>query len=391
MTGAAVPQAPTARAVKIDEPLHLAGGQRLTGYTLSYETYGRLSAERDNAILVCHSLTKDAHAASVGDDSGRGPGWWDAAIGPGKMLDTDRYFVISSDALGAGGSTGPASINPATGKPYGLGFPVVTVRDMVIAQRHLVECLGIDCLHAVIGGCLGGQQAIQWAISHSGAVRNAIVIATTPATSAHTIAIFAVLRRLIRSDPAWNGGDYYTGSPPLRGLGNAVAAGVPLWMSRGAMEARFGHPPRSAPERAYSLDPEFEVETFIEQIAERARTETDANSFMYLMRAVEYFDLEREYGSLEDALAGVTARILFISYDGDWRYPAGETERLHRVLRAAGRQSSHLTLGSPLGHGAFLYDVAGLVRVVDRFLAGARSPGIPAARSPGKLAMADDL
>jgi homoserine O-acetyltransferase len=352
----------------IAEPLPLACGQHLPSLTVSFETYGTLSPRRDNAVLVCHSLTSDAHAAGP-RSAGQRPGWWDAAIGPGKMLDTDRFFVVCCDALAAGHSTGPASLNPATGRPYALGFPVVTVSDMVAAQRRLLGRLDIGGLHAVIGGCLGGQQALQWAIRYPEMVGNAVVITTTPATSAHTIAIFSVMRHLIRSDPAWRGGDYYDGEFPRQGLSSALAAGVPLWMSRTAMEARFGRRLGAAEGPLYRLDGEFEAELFVAGIAAHARHDIDPNGLMYLMRAVEYFDLEREYGGLEMAVAPVRARVLFVSYRGDWRYPPAEAERIHRAVCATGGQSRHVVLNSPLGHGAFLYDVPGLAREVRPFLA----------------------
>jgi homoserine O-acetyltransferase/O-succinyltransferase len=344
------------RWMRISAPLTLDCGAVLPGHTVNFETYGTLSAARDNAILLCHSLTKGAHAA--------GPlGWWDAAIGPGRLLDTDRYFVICADTLAAGRSTGPASPDPDTGKPYGLRFPVVTVRDMVRAQHQLITRLGIEHLHAAIGGCFGGQQVLEWAIQYPDMVGNAVVITTTPATSAHPIAIFTVMRRLIRGDPAWNGGDYYGGPFPSEGLGAAVAA-VPLWMSAEAMDTRFGR----RGQFRYSLDEEFEVEAFIARLAGQAGHQLDPNGLMYLTRAVEYFDLERTHGDLKLALAPVRARLLFVSYLRDWRYPAAQTDRMHQVLTAAGRDSVHVVLDSPLGHGAFLFDVPGLTPAVGGFL-----------------------
>ena len=352
------------RQVRIDAPLALDCGQTLPGAIVNFETYGTLSPRRDNAILVCHSLTTRAHAA----------GWWDAAIGPGKLLDTNQYFVICADALAAGGTTGPASTDPATGRPYGMRFPLITVRDMVNLQQRLVARLGIGRLHAVIGGCLGGQQAIQWAIGHPDMVEHAVVITTTPATSAHTIAIFAVMRHLIRADPLWRGGDYYASAFPAQGLAAAVAAGVPLWMSREALEQRFGRRRTSGGNGSYpySFGPEFAVEQFIADLIDRNRRagrDLDPNGLMYLMRAVEYFDLEHEHGDLARALKPVSARVLFVSYRRDWRYPAAETERMHRALAAAGGDSRHAVLDSDLGHGAFLHDVPGLAAEVAGFLA----------------------
>jgi len=349
----------------LDEPLLLDCGRTLLEYVVNFETYGTLSATRDNAILVCHSLTSRAHAAGRHAPDDPRPGWWDAAIGPGKMLDTRRYFVICADALGAGRTTGPASPDPETGRRYGVRFPVITVKDMVRAQHRLVQRLGIDRLHAVIGGCMGGQQAVEWAITYPAMVGNAVVITTTPATSAHTIAIFSVMRHLIRADPDWNGGDYYGRSFPVAGLNAAVAAAVPLWMSREAMEARFGR--RSSGYR-FTLGPEFEVESFIARLVAQARHDLDPNGLMYLMRAVEYFDLEREYGDLEAAFRPVSARVLLVSYRRDWRYPAAEAERMREAMTAVGGDARHLVLDSAMGHGAFLYDLGDLAARVSGFL-----------------------
>jgi homoserine O-acetyltransferase len=364
-----------ARQLHLDAPLRLDGGLTLPAVTVNFETYGTLTDRGDNAILLCHSLTHRAHAAGRHAPSDPVRGWWDGAIGPGKLLDTDKYFVICADALAAGGSTGPASVDPATGRPYGMRFPVITVRDMVNLQSRFIQRLGIDRLHTVIGGCLGGQQALEWAICYPDLVRNAVVITTTPATSAHTIAIFAVMRHLIRADPQWRDGDYYGTSFPHDGLNAAVAAAVPLWMSREAMEQRFGRRPagdaaaHSSAAYSFTLGSEFLVESFIDSLIARARHELDPNGLMYLMRAVEYFDLEHEYGGLEQALKPVSARVLFVSYRRDWRYPAAETERMHRVLAAAGGDSRHRVLDSGLGHGAFLFDVPGLAAEVGSFLA----------------------
>ncbi|MGH3166552.1 MAG: homoserine O-acetyltransferase MetX [Trebonia sp.] len=357
-----------AHALAMADTLPLDCGRSLSGYVVNFETYGTLAADRGNVVLVCHSLTKDARAAGRHAPGDARPGWWDAAIGPGKMLDTNKYFVICTDTLGAGQSTGPASAESGTGRPYGTRFPVVTVRDMVGAQRRLMQSLGIERLRAVIGGCFGGQQALEWVIGYPDMVDSAVVITTTPSTSAHSIAIFSVMRHLIRADPAWNGGDYYGGPFPAGGLNAAVAAGVPLWMSREAMESRFGRATAPGKDYRYTLDAEFQVEAFIGQVTARAHEELDPNGLMYLMRAVEYFDLEREYGGLAAAFGRVLARTLFVSYQRDWRYPAAETERMHRALAKAGGDSRHVVLDSGLGHGGFLFDVQGLAREVTAFL-----------------------
>ncbi|WP_406169763.1 homoserine O-acetyltransferase [Streptomyces sp. NBC_00996] len=367
------PTSPVVEAQRLhfDTPLELSCGRTLPAFDISFETYGQLAPDGGNAILVCHSLTKGAHAAGRRTPQDPHPGWWDAAIGPGRMLDTDRYFVISSDVLAGGDSTGPASADPATGRPYAATFPVVTIEDMVNAQHRLVERLGITRLHTVIGGCFGGQQALQWAISHPDAVRNTVIIGTGPDTSAHTIAIFSVMRHLIRSDPHFNDGDYYAGPGPRLGLGGALVAAVPVWMSRDAMGQRFARRTITGQRRQYTLRPEFEVEAFLDRIANQQRPAIDPNSLLHLMRAEEYFDLPGQYGSLQTALLPVQARTLFVSYGSDWRYPPEEAESMHQTLLRQGTPSRHAILDSALGHGGFLYEVGTLAQEVTPFLAEA--------------------
>ena len=352
--------------VTFPEPLKTRSGQVIAAPQVRFETYGTLNAGRTNAVLVCHSLTKASHAAGEGGQ----PGWWDAAIGPGRMIDTDLYFVVCAATLAAAGSSGPASRDPATGRAYGMRFPMIEVHDIAVAHRCLLDHLHISTLQLAIGGCFGGQQVLELAIIFPETVRNAIVISTTPATSAHTIAIFSTMRRLIRGDPAWNGGDYYSGLFPAQGIGNAIAAATPLWMNREAMQARFARAlAGQRQEYAYHLDDEFAVEAFIDRLAAQAGTSIDPNGLMYLTKAVDYFDLAREYGDLASALAPVTARMLFVSYTQDWRYPPDEVAAMHDVLAKSGRRSRHLVMSSALGHGGFLYDVDGLQPAVEAFLA----------------------
>jgi magnesium-protoporphyrin IX monomethyl ester (oxidative) cyclase len=353
----------TPQKAAFHEPLPLANGGTLDEFTIAYETYGTLSPNRDNAILVCHALTSDAHAAGRHAPGDRKAGWWDDAIGPKKMLDTERYFVICTNVLGgSGGSSSPASLDPRTGRPYGMSFPLLTVSDMVDAQKRLVDRLGIPRLAAVVGGCFGGQQALEWAIRHPQAVERAVVMSATPSTSAHSIAIFSVMRRLIRQDPYWNGGQYYDGRFPQQGIANALVTAVPLWMSRETMEKRYG---RRRAADTQTFDPDFAIEQYLEDVAGRAGQEIDPNSLIYLTRAVEYFDLAAEYGSLEAALGPVEARVLLVSYSSDWRYPPHEMEEMQRVL---GARSRHLTVESPHGHGAFRYDVSTCAAAVSEFL-----------------------
>ncbi len=353
------------RVATFPDPLPLACGRTLPGWSIAYETYGTLGRARDNAILVCHPLTADAHAAGRHAPEDPRPGWWDAAIGPGRVLDTDRFMVVATAVLGgSGGSTGPASVNPETGRPWEVDFPVVGVSDMVRAQRPLLDRLGIRRLHAVIGGCFGGQQALSWAIQFPELVERAIVLATTPATSAHTIAVFAVLRRLLRADPAWRDGHYHGHGLPRRGLGAALAAAVPLWMNREAMERRFGRR-RLVEAGQWTLEPEFVVERFLDDVAARGVERLDPNALLYLTRAEEYFDLAAEYGTLASALAPIRARTLCVSFTGDWRYPAEEVARLADGI-SGGR---HVTVASPLGHDAIRYDVPSWADAVRPFLA----------------------
>jgi homoserine O-acetyltransferase len=347
-----------ARQLTIPGPLALSCGSVLSGYRIAFETYGTLSPDRDNAVLVCHSLTKGAHAAGRHPEAPQAKGWWDEAIGPGRLIDTNRYFVIS----------GPASRDPDTGRPYGLRFPVVTVRDMAAAQAQMLDLLKIDSLSLAIGGCFGGQQVLHLAIDHPLRVRKAVVITTTPSTSAHSIAIFAVMRHLIRSDPDWRGGDYYDGPFPIQGLNAAIAAAIPLWMSKETMDVRFGRA-RTDSSAGYSLGDVFAVEQFIRSLSSHIRPAIDPDSLIYLTRAVEYFDLAADYGDLETALSNIRARTMFVSYRGDWRYPAAETATMNRLMTDAGLDSSHVIVDSATGHGGFLFDVGGLSRALSGFLA----------------------
>ncbi len=356
------------RVATFAEPLRLASGRELPGWAIAYETYGTFTG--DNAVLVCHPLTADAHAAGRHAPGDPRPGWWDAAIGPGRALDTGRFFVVATAVIGgSGGSTGPASVNPATGLPWATDFPVVGVTDIVRAQRPLLHRLGIARWHAVIGGCFGGQQALAWAIRFPELVERAVVLATTPATSAHTIAVFALLRRLIRADPAWRDGRYHAHGIPRQGLGDALAAALPLWMNRAVMERRFGR--RRLDDATWTLDAEFAVERFLDEVAARGVERLDPNALLYLTRAEEYFDLAAEYGTLEAALDPIRARALLVSFDGDWRYPATEMAQLADGIAAA----RHVRVPSAFGHDAIRYDVPSWAGVVRAFLHDADGAG----------------
>lgn len=360
-----------------DRPLCLDCGKKLPRVDVAYETYGTLNAARDNAVLVLHGLTGTQHAAGTNDDTGR-PGWWDAAIGPGKAIDTDRYFVVSPNALGSyGGSTSAASIDPESNRAYGSRFPVVTIADSVESQVWLADELGIEKYHAIAGGCFGGFQALEWMARHPDRVGASIVISATPRTSAHNTALWSVLRAAIRSDANWNGGDYYDGNPPDAGLGLAAQFGALFWMSRNVFEEKFGLRRVAGDTPDYGFEAEYEVEAFLEGVGRNAAGRIDANALIYLTRAIDYFDMSRGHASLADAFACYTAPTLLVSYSNDWRYPAEDMQEIAEALAASGSPCRHETLDSPAGHGGFLYDTERLSPILRNFL-----------DTPGELAQA---
>jgi len=355
--------------VVFDEPLHLECGRDLHPFEIAYARYGELNAAGDNAILVLHGLTTDQHAAGQSGPQRR-PGWWDAVIGPGKAMDTDRWCIICPNALGSyGGSSGPASSDPKTGRPYGMRFPIATIADSVASQVHLADHLGIRRFHGIAGGCFGGFQVLEWMARHGDRVGRAVVITATPRTSAHNLALWSVLRDAIRSDPNWKGGDYYDGPPPDAGLGLMAKFGALFWMNRQTYEQKFGLQHLAGKVPAYGFEPEFEAEAFLENVGRNAAGRMDANSLLYLTRAVDYFDMTRGHGSLRDVFANYRSPTLLVSYAKDWRYPAEEMAEIATVLEAVGAPTHHMTLDSPGGHGSFLYDTAGLTPLLGDFLA----------------------
>jgi homoserine O-acetyltransferase len=348
----------------------LVSGPVLEDVEIAYETYGTLSRERDNAILLLHGLTADQHASGPPWHGGAKAGWWNQAVGPGLAIDTDRFFVICPNVLGSfGGSTGPMSLDPATGRPYGMRFPVVTIADMVAAQRSLLDALGIARLHAIVGGCMGGFQALEWMSRFPGRVGSTVLISATARTNTHNTALWSVLRAAIMSDPAWNGGDYYDGPAPDAGLGLLAMTGALFWMSRDALQDKFGLRTIENRPLRYTLEPEFAIEDFLARVRRNAAAgNLDANALIYLTRAIDYFDLSREAGSVAAALAGYASPLLLISYATDWRYPPQEMEEIRAALVPRGIPVRHVTLDSPIGHGAFLYDFKSLEPVLADFL-----------------------
>ena len=357
--------------VTFDQELKLQSGANLCPVTLAYETYGTLNEDRSNAILICHALSGDAHVAGRHAASDRKPGWWDEAVGPGKAFDTDRYFVICSNVIGGcSGSTGPSSINPETGRPYGLSFPVVTVADMVEAQRWLMDALGIPALLCTTGGSLGGMQALQWAVSYPDRVRSAIILASTGRVSAQSIALNEVPRQAIYADPNWNEGDYYGKEPPNAGLAVARMIGHITYLSETSMREKFGRRLQERERYGYDFATEFEVESYLKYHGNRFTTRFDANSFLYITKAIDYFDLSLGRGDLAEAFSDVRAKLLVLSYSSDWLFPPEQSEELVRALLRNGVDASYVEIKSDYGHDAFLLEVERLGELARDFLAG---------------------
>lgn len=355
--------------IRFEEALSLESGRTLDGFEIAYETYGSLSGNKDNAILICHGLTANAHAAGRHSSTDPGPGWWDSAIGPGKAFDTDRYFVLCSNALGGcGGSAGPSSVDPSRGLPYGLRFPVVTIGDMAQAQARLANYLGIKRFHTVVGGCFGGFQALEWMHALSDMVDNAIVISATHRISAHSLGLWEVFRQAIMRDPNFKGGDYYGNEPPRSGMGLAQMFGVMTWMSREVMQSRFGVKFIDERRPSYSMEPDFTFQSFLHEVGLRAADRFDANSLLYLTKAMDYFDLSRGKESLAAAFANARCRALLISYRSDWRYPPEEVDAIRVALQENDLRVEHNILESGFGHGAFIYDSEGALKLISGFM-----------------------
>ncbi|NOK64016.1 MAG: homoserine O-acetyltransferase [Chloroflexi bacterium AL-W] len=355
-------------------PLQLDSGATLAPVTLAYETYGTLNAARDNAILITHALSGDAHAAGQHTLHDRKPGWWDNMIGPEKPFDTNRYFIICSNVIGGcQGSTGPASTHPVTNRPYGARFPVITIADMVRAQTRLLDYLGIQQLYAVAGGSMGGFQALEWATAHPERVRGAIIIASSARSTPQTIAWNSIGRHAIMQDPRWQEGDYYATEPPVDGLAIARMVGHVTYLSEISFEAKFGRDYQWEDSPKYTLKPEFAVESYLEYQGETFNTRFDANSFLYITKAMDYWDLSARYGSLEAAFSGSRASFLLLSFTSDWLYPTSESRLIVDALRHVDRPVQHSDITSHAGHDAFLVDVAPQRPIIRKFLEGIAS------------------
>lgn len=361
------------RHVTLPGPLRLDGGVLLSPVEIAYETYGTLAPDGGNAILLCHALTGDQHVASPHPVTGK-PGWWTRMVGPGKPVDPERHFIVCANVLGSCmGSSGPATINPATGKPWGMEFPVITIRDMVRAQAMLLDHLGVGRLRAVVGGSMGGMQALSWPATFPDRVEAAVVIASTARHSAQNIAFHEVGRQAVMADPRWNGGAYYDGEPPAAGLAVARMAAHITYLSEAGLTEKFGRRLQAREAKSFGFDADFQIESYLRHQGLSFVDRFDANAYLYITRAMDYFDLAEEHGgTLANAFRGTKARFCLVSFDTDWLYPTRDSRAIVHALNAAGAPVSFVELSSPFGHDAFLLEAPELNRVVDGFLRAGR-------------------
>lgn len=347
------------------EGFKLSLGKTLLPVTLAYETYGALNKNKTNAILVLHAFSGDSHAAGYYEGD-KAPGWWDQMIGPGKALDTDKYFVICSNCIGGcKGSTGPSSINPKTNKPYALDFPLITIEDMVNAQKHLIDHLGIDKLLSVIGGSMGGMQALQWVSSYPEKIKSAIPIATALKHSSQQIAFDEVGRQAVMADPAWNNGVYYGGEAPERGLAVARMIGHITYMSDKSMEEKFSRKLKDK-NGDFKFTADFEVEGYLRYRGDSFVKRFDANSYLYITKAMDYFDLSGN--KFLPADKNINVRFLVISFSSDWLYPSYQSEDIVRLLKIRGLDATYCEINSTYGHDAFLLEIEEESHLVKHFL-----------------------
>lgn len=363
------------RHIVLPGPLRLDGGALLSPVEIGYETYGTLNADGSNAILICHALTGDQHVASPHPRTGK-PGWWTRLVGEGKPIDPTRHFIICSNVIGSCmGSSGPATIDPSTAEPWGMRFPVITIRDMVRAQAMLLDHLGVGQLKAVVGGSMGGMQALSWAATFPERVRACVMVASTARHSAQNIAFHEVGRQAIMADPKWRSGAYYEANdPPAAGLAVARMAAHITYLSEAGLTEKFGRRLQARPDRpdgakSFGFDADFQVESYLRHQGLSFVDRFDANSYLYITRALDYFDLAEEHGGLlANAFRGTKTRFCLVSFDTDWLYPTSESRAVVQALNAAGAAASFVELSSPYGHDAFLLEAPEMNRVIDGFL-----------------------
>jgi len=350
--------------------LELESGETLGPVTLAYETYGQLNDKKNNAILITHALSGDSHAAGYYSPDDRKPGWWDFFIGPGKAIDTNKYFVISSNVIGGcQGSTGPGSMNPKTGKPYNLEFPVITIGDMVKAQTYLVEYFGIEKLLSVVGGSMGGMQTLEWAIEYPDKMASIIPMATTSRLNAQGIAFDEVGRQAIYADALWENGNYNLKNQiPKEGLSVARMLAHITYLSEESMHHKFGRRLQERERYGYDFSTDFQVESYLRYQSESFTRRFDANTYLYITKAIDYFDLHRDYGSLEKAFQKVLAQVLVISFSTDWLFPTSQAKEIVHALKVNGKHVSFCEIDSPYGHDSFLLPHAQYEKMVADFL-----------------------
>ena len=376
-----IPGADIGRALQFgpEQALVLDGGRTLAPWTIAYMTYGTLNAARSNAVLVCHALTGDQFVASAHPVTGK-PGWWQTMVGPGKPIDTDRFFVICANVIGGCmGSSGPAEIDPSTGEPFGLNFPLVTVRDMVRAQAMLLDALGIEKLLCVTGGSMGGMQVLQWAASYPHRVVSAVPIACAARHSAQNIAFHEVGRQAIMADPDWKGGAYQLeGTQPSKGLAVARMAAHITYLSEAALQRKFGRTLQNPGGISFAFAPDFQVESYLRHQGLTFVDRFDANSYLYITRAMDYFDLAADHGGvLAEAFRGTTTRFCIISFTSDWLFPTVENKRIAHALNAAAAAVSFVEIETDRGHDAFLLDEPEMFATMRGFLnVAAASQGV---------------
>ncbi len=368
-----------------DQPLKLDGGVDLAPIEIAYQTYGHLNADKSNAVLICHALTGDQHAANDHPSTGK-PGWWHHMVGPGRPIDTDRFFVICQNVIGGClGTTGPTSINPATGEHYGLGFPVITIGDMVRAQAMLVEALGIEQLFCVAGGSMGGMQVLEWCASYPERVFSAIPVATAARHSAQNIAFHEVGRQAIMADPNWKGGGYSGDAYPAKGLAVARMAAHITYLSEAALHRKFGRNLQDRENVTYGFEADFQIESYLRHQGFTFVDRFDANSYLFITRAMDYFDLAADHarrngkdaGTLADAFRGTPIRFCVASFTSDWLYPTSESRQIVQALNAVAANVSFVEIESDKGHDAFLLDEPELFATISGFIgASARARGI---------------
>ena len=376
----------TVRIVELDQPLKLSCGRTLAPIDVAYETYGELNEVGDNVILICHALSGNAHVAGYNSPEDQKPGWWDIMVGPGKPIDTGKYFVICSNFLGGcSGTTGPCEINPQTQKPYGLDFPIITVADMVDVQKMLLDKLGIKQVMAVIGGSMGGMQVLQWAICYPDFVKSAICIASTSRLSAQSIAFDAVGRNAILADAERYNPLDNSEQIAERGLAIARMIGHITYLSEESMREKFGRELQSNGEYKYDFDSEFAVETYLAYQGQTFVERFDAYSYLYITKAMDYFDLSREYDSLQKAFVNTSCRFLLVSFSSDWLFTPAQSEEMVDALVANGKDVSYCSIGSAYGHDAFLLEAKELGMLLSNFL----SSTYYRVSKPGKLIFKD--